>query len=159
MVVGEPGSELVQTTVRLAREWELDARAYDNVYGATVGLARANGRRVLVLGRIQDLAGHNGAFFRIAVGHAARCCCLLDPSPPAGREDLLAALRTGVTMAGDVQEVGSILREWLTAASSLPNDSWLGARDTSHEPRATGHERRLADDWRATEAELSALLE
>jgi hypothetical protein len=150
IVVGEPGSELVRTTVRLAGEGELDVVLCDNVYSATAGVAQAKGRRILVVGPIRDLADQNGVFFRIAHSHAARCCCLLDHRHRVGREDLRTALQSGVTIVGDVQDVGSVLTQWLTTASSA----------VARPPRATGDEgQEVRDDWRATETELRALLE
>jgi hypothetical protein len=102
VAVGDPGSGLVQTTVRLAREWEIDAVPCDNVYSAVAAMAKAADRRVLVVGEMRELAKEDSAFFRVAAAHAVRCCCLLDKGSPAGREDLLAALRAGVAILGDV---------------------------------------------------------
>jgi len=174
VVVGDPRGELVQTTMRLAREGEIDAVACDNVYGAVAQIAKAAGRRVLAVGTMQELARENGAFFRIAAAHAVQCCCLLDRTGPAGREgnrapqceiahlatrtqDLLAALGAGVTILGAVPDVRSVLKEWL--ATPQPR----GARPVSRDAAPAGHRRGAVaeaadEEFRATEAELSALL-
>jgi hypothetical protein len=157
VVVGDPGGELVQTTVRLAREREMDATPCDNAYAAVAQMAKAAGRRILVVGPIAELARENGAFFRIAAAHAVRCCCLLGKSGPDGRENLLAALRAGAAILGDAQDVRGVLKEWLRTAPS---------RGSPHvEQQALPARRRAQDaadasfeDLRATEAELSALL-
>ena len=154
IVVGEPGSELVQTIVRLAREREIDAVPCENVYAAVVAVAQAAGRRILVVGQIQELAVENGAFFGISVAHAARCCCLLDPGRAAGAQDLLAALRANATMVGALPEVRAVLQDWLATAE--PPSAPRHGRGTEHTQRPVREE--TYDDLRATEAELSALL-
>jgi hypothetical protein len=154
MVVGEPGSELVETAVQLAREGEIDAVPCANVYAAVVAVAQAAGRRVLVVGRIQELAVENGAFFEISAAHAARCCCLLDPGRAAGPPDLRAALRTHALLIGAVSEVRAVLKDWL--ANAQPHDTPRRGRGASHARRLVREE--TYEDLRATEAELSALL-
>jgi hypothetical protein len=158
VVVGDPGGELAQTTVRSACEGEIDAVPCDDVYAAVTQMAKAAGRRVLVVGPVTELATENGAFFRIAAAHAIRCCCLLDKTGSDGREDLVAALRAGVTILGDVQDVRGVLKEWLTTAPS--HGAPRVARDASQAKRRA-HDAADAsyEDLRATEAELSALLE
>lgn len=156
VVVGAPGSEFVRTTVRLAREWAIDAVPCDDVYSAVVGLAGQVGRRVLVLGGIRELTRENGAFFSIASAHAVQCCCLLDKSSSAKRRAMLAALRAGASVIGDVQEVGGVLREWLAMAGQGGSPRARNASQTkrlSHDTPGTVYE-----DLRATEAELNALL-
>jgi len=154
IVVGDPGDELMQTTVRLAREREIDAVPCENVYAAVVALAQAAGRHVLVVGQIKELAGENGAFFGIVTAHAACCCCLLDKSSPAGQENLLMALRVGVTILGRAPDVRGVLAEWLAAPG--PREARRRARDASHAQRHAWEE--TCEDLRATEEELSALL-
>ncbi len=154
IVVGEPGSEWVQTIVRLAREREIDAVPCANVYAAVVAVAQAPGRRLLVVGRIQELAVENGAFWGISAAHAARCCCLLDPGRPTGSQELLMALRANATLLGAVPDVRAVLKDWLATAEpqAAPCRGW-GAAHTKRPVREETYE-----DLRATEAELSALL-
>ncbi len=154
IVVGEPGSELVQTSVRLAREREIDAVPCANVYAAVVTLAQAAGRRVLVVGPIQELAVENGAFLRISAAHAARCCCWLDPGRAAGPPELLTAVRANVTILGAVADLRAVLKDWLTAAEppETPHPG-RGVSPAKHPVREETYE-----DLRATDAELSALL-
>ncbi len=147
IVVGEPGGELVQTIVQLTREREIGTVPCANVYEAVVAMAQAAGRRILVVGRIRDLAVDNGAFLRISAAHAARCCCLLEADQTAEPQDLLAASRGNATMVGAVPEVRAILRDWSATAGSP------GAAPAQRPVREQGYE-----DLRATDAELRALL-
>ena len=155
IVVGEPGGELVQTLVRLACEREIDAVPCENVYAAVVAVAQAAGRRVLVVGQIRELAVENGAFFELSAAHAACCCCLLDPGRPAGPQDLLAAVRANATMIGTGADVPVVLKDWL--ATPEPRRAPRRGRGASHTKRSVREE--TYEDLRATEAELSALLE
>jgi hypothetical protein len=158
VVVGDPGGELVQTTVRLARERETDTVTCDDVYAAVAQIAKAAGRRVLALGTMQELAGENGAFFRIAAANGIRCCCLLDQVISARRSDLLAALGGGATIFGDVQDVRSLLDQWLAPPQGRGSPRIL--RDASQARRLSRDGADASyEEFRATEAELSALLE
>jgi len=153
VVVGDPQGEFVQATLRLAREGEVEATVCDNVYAAVVKMAGTRGRQVLVLGAMQELAKEEGAFFRIVAAHAVRCGCLCDQSLPAARKELLAALQAGVTVLGDLQDVRRFLKEWLALSARGPRDAAPGKRQTR---RA---EEMPCEEFRATAAELSALLE
>jgi hypothetical protein len=148
IVVGEPGSELVQTMVRLAREREIGAVPCANVYEAVVAVGQAAGRRILVVGRMRDLAVDNGIFLRISAARAVRCCCLLEAGRTAGPQDVLAASRANATMVGAVPEVLAVLQDWLATAGPQ------AAAPAQRPVREQGYE-----DLRATEAELRALLE
>jgi hypothetical protein len=110
-------------------------------------MAQAAGRRILVVGRIQDLAVDNGMFLRISAARAACCCCLLEADRMAGPQDLLAAARTNATIVGSVPEVRAVLQDWSATAESP------GAPQAKRPGREETYE-----DLRATEAELSALL-
>jgi hypothetical protein len=157
VVVGDPNGELVSTMRRWAREGEIDAVTCDDVYAAVARIAQAAGRRVLVVGRMRDLARENDVFFRIAAAHAICCCCLLDQTGPSLRAALLAVLQAGVTVVDSVPDVRRILQEWLGT---------LAAPDSRHAAREAapvGGRARAAPEasyaeFRATEAELSALL-
>jgi hypothetical protein len=154
IVVGEPGSEWVSTVVQWARESEIDAVPCANVYAAVVALAQAADRRVLVVGRIEELAIENGALFEILTARAARCCSLLAPGRAAGTRDLLAAVRANATMVGAVPDIRAVLKDWLAAAA--PGETPRRGRGASPAKRPVREE--TYEDLRATEAELSALL-
>jgi hypothetical protein len=172
VVVGNPGGELAQTAASLAREAGIDAVACDDVYAAVTQIARAADRRILIAGRIQDLAKEEGSFFRIAAAHAVRCCCLLDKVGPAGRagdshrdpshlgpraQDLVAAVRAGATVLNNAQDLRDILEEWL--ATARRHDSPQSGPEPSQARRRTRDADDASyEDLRATEAELSALL-
>jgi hypothetical protein len=144
IVVGDPCSEFVRATVRLAREFEVEAMQCDDVYSAVAATARAAGRRALIVGAMRELAREGSRFFQIARLNTWRCCCLLEKGPVTGSGGMLTALRAGASIVGDAREVRPILKEWLA------EDTRRGARRSLCD---------LADeDLRATEAELSALL-
>ena len=143
VVVGGPDEALTQTAARLARAGGLEVLPCADVYAAVAALAEAAGRRLLVVGKMQDLARENGSFFAVLAAHAVRCCCLLDGERPAGATPLHAALRAGTTLISAASELEGVLRAELALAPS------------SGAPRAVPTEY---EDLRATEAELSALL-
>jgi len=154
IVVSEPGGELVQALVPLAREREIDAVLCANVYAAVVALAQAAGQRVLVVAPMRKLAAENGVFFGIGAAHGVRCCCLLDPGRAARTQDLRAAWRAHVTIVGAVPEARAVLQDWLATAE--PGSTPLRERGAPHTQRPVREE--TYDDLRATEAELGALL-
>lgn len=144
IVVGDARSEFVCETVRLADEYKVEAVQCADVYAAVAQAARSAGRRVLIVGTMRELARENGRLFPLAATNAVRCCCLLPKGTATGQATVLAALRAGVTVAGQTREVRTILEDWLTGGG----------------PRSGRPHRRdlLDDDLRATPAELSALL-
>lgn len=143
IVVGDPCGEFVRAMVRLACEYEIEAVQCDDVYSAVAATAGTEGRRTLIVGRLRELAREDSRFFRIAEANALQCCCFVDRGRAAGSGGMLAAMRAGASVVGDVREVGPILREWL--AGGAPR-------------RRTGLIDLMDDDLRATEAELNALL-
>jgi hypothetical protein len=169
VVVGEPGGTLVRTMTRWAGEARIDVAPCENVYTAVARMAGLGGRRVLVVGTMQELARDNGSFFPLAAARAVRCGCLLDGGRPVrcpteprpdpsrwGTRELVAALRAGATIVHDVQDLRSLLTEWLAApgrpATPLPEQ---GTRPARRPASADA----LYEDCRATETELRALLE
>ncbi|MCU0916326.1 MAG: hypothetical protein MUC88_17450 [Planctomycetes bacterium] len=158
IVVGEPKGEFVRAAMQLTQEWELDTVPCADVYTALVAIAGRAGRPIMVLGAMKEFLRGNRAFFAIASSHAVRCCCLLDlGSRPTQPQALLAALRTGATLAGDWREAGDILRDWLATRGSDDRSRERAAAPAG--PR--GHEvpGLLPEDLRATKAELDALLQ
>lgn len=144
VVVGDPRSEFVQAMVRLSREHQVEVLRCEDVYSAVATMARAGGRRVLVVGAMRELAREGGRFFRIAEANAQRCCCLVrhDPSLDAGA--MTAAIRSGVHLARDTQEVETVFQDWLSDGGRwVPRPSLADLRD---------------EDLHATEEELIALL-
>lgn len=144
IVVGDPCSEFVRATVRLAKQYEVEAVQCQDVYSAVAVTAKAGGRHVLVVGTMRDLAREDHRFFRIAEANALRCCCLLDKELAAGSRGVLAALRAGASVIDSRKEVDAVLTEWLSSGAGRA--ARMSLRDLKD------------DDLRATEAELSALL-
>ncbi len=157
VVVGDPGSALVETAVRLAEARRLEALRCADVYAAVAALAGAAGRRLLVVGRMQDLARENGAFFDLAAAPVARCCCLLDGNRPAGPEHLRPALQAGAVLIGAVSDFQGVLQDWLTRAPA-PGTPRAARKAAPAGRRAPEAADAAFEDLRATEAELSALL-
>jgi hypothetical protein len=94
----------------------------------------------MVVGRLADLALEKGRFFGLARENGVHCCCLLDQATTAGREEVLVAAREGTHLAGNVEEIRSVLDAWLAAGGCDAAGGFLNEED------------------RATEAELRALL-
>ncbi len=134
----------------------IDAVACDNVYAAVTRIWRKRrSRRILAVGTIQELTREKDAFFRIMAAHVIPCCCLLDKTGPVGRKNLLAAAAFAVRLLDAVADVRSVLEEW--RATPPPRGEPRVA------PASSGRCRNdVADtsyeEFRATEAELSALL-
>jgi hypothetical protein len=144
VVVGDPCSAFVRTMIQLSREYRLETIRCDDVYSAVVATARASGRQILVVGTIRELAREKGRFFQIAEANGQRCCCLAGRGIAHDMGGVLAAVRAGARVFADVQEVGPVLKEWLS--------------NSGHRPRRTDLGDLRDDDLRATEAELLALL-
>jgi hypothetical protein len=144
IVVGDPCSEFVRETVRLAREYRVHALQCGDIYAAVAQTAAATGRRTMVVGTLKELARENGRLFALAAAHAARCCCLLDKGVTNGREAIVAALRPGASVIGEARQVRAVLEEWLAGGGRRPAS--VDLRDLA------------GDDLRATPAELDALL-
>jgi hypothetical protein len=143
VVVGDTRDDLVVQTLRLTSEYEVDVARCDDIYSTVVELAARGRRCVLLIGRFRDMAKEAGRLFALASRSGARCCCLLERNDPAGQGDVLAAVRAGVWLAGRVEEIEPILRDWL-------------AGNGCH--RGLGGGCLTDDEYRATEAELNALL-
>jgi hypothetical protein len=157
LVVGDPDGPLVPAVRRLVCEGEIDIATCADVYAAVVRIAQAAGRRLLVVGMMQDLARENSAFFPMAAARTIRCCCVLDRAASSAREELLGALKAGVTILGDVQDVRGVLKEWQGTPPAA--DAGSGARGTASAGRRTrAAEEEFYEEFRATAAELDALL-
>lgn len=142
IVVGERNEAFVVEAVQLARQYELEPMRCDDVYSAAAILARAN-RCVAVIGRFGDMTREDGAVFHLAHRAGAQCCCLLNEDIAAEREKILGAVRQGVHLVGETEEVGDFLEGCLAGG-----------------PFASRHDDGLkGKDCRVTKAELEALLE
>jgi len=144
VVVGGPCSEFVRTTVRLAREYEIEAVQCDDVYSAVAATAQAVGRPALVFGQMRDLARENGRFFEIAAANATCCCCVLEEGGAMCREGILPAVRAGASILGHADQMRGVLEQWLADSRRRSPRGRLGDL--------------FSEDLRATEAELRALL-
>lgn len=138
MVVGDTRDDLVGQTLHLAGDYEVNVVRCADIYAAAAELAAQGDGRVLLTGWFRELAGENGRLFALAARHGACCCCVLERQDPGRRGDISAAVRAGVLLVGRFEEIEPILADWLA--------------------RVSGSRRRADDEFRATEAELNALL-
>ena len=144
IVVDGPRDDLVAPALRLTSEYDVEITRCDDIYSAVAELAAPGKSGILLVGQLRDMARENGRLFALAERNQARCCCVVEPNRPAAEADMVAAIRGRVSLVVRPEEIERVVREWL---------AWSGCRG-----RSTAC--NLADDeFRATEAELRALLE
>jgi len=144
IVVGGARDDFVAQALRLAREYDVSVTRCDDVYSAVVDLAAPGRRDVLLVGPFREMARESGRFFALAARTGARCCCLLGREVSGAPRDVLAAVRAGVLIVTQVEEIEPILADWL--AHRICHSGGLGTRGL------------VGEEFRATEAELNALL-
>lgn len=142
IVVGVAHDAAAAEIARLAAEYEVDVRRCDDVYAATAEVALSRERCVLVVGRLGELAKEGRRFFAIAGGSGVRCCGLLDAATGAEPDVVAAAVRAGVVVIGATAEVKDVFDAWLAVGGCPPSEPVVC----------------LDEEYRATEAELNALL-
>jgi len=145
LLVGAVRDDIAGGLTRLTSEYEAALIRCNDVYAAVAELAVSPQRSMLVVGRLRDLARENGRFFIIAARNAVRCCGVLDEDAPLERDEILAAVRLGVSVVAGVDEVRGVFEDWLGVERRVPGQS--GA----FSPLGS-------DEFRASEAELNALL-
>jgi hypothetical protein len=82
-------------------------------------------------------------FIALADRHGVPCCCLLDGGGGAEGAGILAAVRLGVRLAGEIADVREFLRDRLEAQGDRGEDA---------------DEDLFREELRTTEDELKALL-
>ncbi len=138
IVVGDRHSDFVQEMGQLAGECGLAATQCDDIYLAATELARHSGGFLMVTGMFRQLIRGKGDFFALAGRNGVCCCCLLDKESDVERDKILAAVRLGVRLAGDIADIRQFLQDRMAAE---------------------GHDENLfSEPFRATEDELKALL-
>lgn len=142
LVIGDRDSRFVQEAARLARRHGLGVTSCEDVYSAAAELALSSGQFVAVAGLLRHLATGKGDFMALASRRGVPCCCLLDANRSADRRGLAAAVRRGVHVIGEPAEMREFLEDRLGAAGRSPGDE----------------DALSAEDYRATEAEIDALL-
>ena len=142
IVVDGSRDGLVAQALRLASEHEVEIAQCDDVYSAVAEMATSRGS-VLLVGRLDEMAREKGRLFALAARHKAQCCCVLEPERCAEAAGVLAAVAGGVSLVARAEEVGRVLKDWLT---------WNRCRS---KPAGSTF---IEDEFRATEAELNALL-
>lgn len=141
LAVGSSRDRLAIETLRLAAEYEVEGARCDDIYSAVADLAAGGRCCALVVGQLRDLGKEDGSFFRVAARNGARCAVLLEQAGLDDRRAVLTAVRARATMIDAVDELRGVVEAWLAGPGCLPEV-----------PRLTG------DEFRATEAELDALL-
>lgn len=141
LLVGAVRDDLVRGLERLAGEYEAALVRCSDVYAAVAECARSQGRCTLVVGRLRELAREQGRFFSLAARKGMTCCGVLDPEVPLERDEVLVAVRMGVSIAAGVDQVEGVFENWLGVGGF-----------------ASGRSALTAEEYRASEAELNALL-
>jgi len=134
----------VQEVVGLAGEYELATTRCDDIYSAAAELACHQDRFLGVAGTFRQLTRGKCDFFALARRHGVPCCCFLDRDSELERGKLLAAVRMGVRLAGELADV----REFLEDRLATEGD---GSADSREKDFCGG-------EFRATDDELKALL-
>ena len=142
IVVGAAHDAAAAEIARLAADYEVDVRRCDDVYAATAEVTLSRERCVLVVGGLGELAKEGRRFFAIAAGSGARCCGLLDAATGTEPDVVAAAVRAGVVVIGATAEVKDVFDAWLAVGGCPPSEPVVC----------------LDEEYRATEAELNALL-
>jgi hypothetical protein len=146
MAVGDLGATTATDLVRLAGEYEIALATCDNIYMAVAELASQPERPTLIVGQLEELTRENGVFFPIAARNGARCCCRLKANEPSDCAAMTVAVQKGARLISGNGDLAVAIGDWLAAG---PNRAVVPAAD----------ERECADeDFRTTQAELSALL-
>ena len=141
IAVGDLQDPLATEALRVAAEFEVAAVRCDDVYTAVAELAGGPRCCTLVVGPLRELARENNHFFLVAARHGARCVVLLEPPGTTERRDVLTAVRAGAWVIDALAEVREVVASWLAGPGCRPGTS-----------------RLAPDEFRATEAELDALL-
>jgi hypothetical protein len=142
VVVGDPSGSFAREAARVAGPYGLGVSFCADVYQAATELARRPAGFLAVTGDFRELARGKGEFLALLERRGVPCCCLLDGT--VEREAVLAAVRRGVRLAGSMADIREFLEDCLAAGSDRP---------PSVEPDSPA-----PDDYRATEAEIEALL-
>lgn len=146
MAVGDLGRTAMADVARLAGEHEIRVAVCEDSYSAVAELAGRAGRSSLVIGHLAELARENSVFFSIAARNGARCCCLRKAERPSDSEDAVAAIQAGARLISGNGDLVTAVENWL-------------AEDGDHAGAAVeSHWTRRDEDFRTTQAELSALL-
>lgn len=144
LLVGAVRDDLMGQLAQLACEYEAALVRCDDVYAAVAELASPEERYILAIGRLRELAREDGRFFSIAARNAARCCGVLEKNVPLERDEVLAAVRSGVAVVAQTDEIRGVFEDWLGVDGGLdPLDALSGL---------------ASEEFRASEAELNALL-
>ncbi len=146
IAVGDLDPTAAGDLVRLAGEYEIGLAGCADSYTAVAALAARSGRSTLVVGRLTELTRENAAFFSIAARNGARCCCLRKCDGFSDHERVVAALQAGAYLVNGNGDLAAAVRDWLAAETRRAEAQ--AARRPAHGD----------DDFRTTDAELSALL-
>jgi len=144
IVVGDRHGDFVRDMGDLAAEYGLGVTRCDDIYLAAAELARHPGQFLVAAGMFRRLIRGKGDFFALAQRNGVHCCCLLGEERHLERDIVLAAMRLGVRLAGDMADVRQFL-SGRPAAERRPGPE-VDTQDFFGEP------------FRATEDELKALL-
>ncbi len=141
LIVGTVRDDLVRGLSGLAAEYEAVIVRCSDVYVAVAECVTLHGASFLAVGSLRELARENGRFFAVAARNAGTCCALVDREGSLDRDGILMAIRMGIPVAAGMDQIKSVF------------ENWLGIGGSGFGPSAL-----VAEEYQASEAELSALL-
>jgi hypothetical protein len=144
IVVGDVRRWCADGAASLAAEFGLAVVRCGDVYRAVTVLARRRAGSYVVIGPLRDLVRERGSFLALAERHGARCGCLLDERDLVHGDRIRAAVRAGAAVVAAAPQLRVLLEQWLAQPRPGPDRRWA--------------DRRLKEEFQATEAELKALL-
>lgn len=144
ILVGDARSWCADEVAALSAEYGLEIIRCSDVYNAVTTLAQRPGHFCVVVGSLGDLGKERGTFYLVAQRYGARCCCLLDAHDLSQHGRIQTAVRAGVAVVAAASQLRVLLEEWLADGRSGLDRRWA--------------DRRLKEEFQATEAELKALL-
>lgn len=146
IVVGSAADRFVRDVMRLLDNYGIEFVRCDDVYSAVGESARRENGSTLLVGRLGQLSGEGGRFFRMARESGHTCCCLADGAGRRRHQGVLAAMRMGTRVISDPAGIEAVIDELLAADRSCSADR-------------EGEREYLRGELRITEAEMDALLE
>ncbi len=144
IVVGDRHGDFVRDMGHLVAECGLAMTRCDDVYQAATELARHPGQFLVVAGAFRQLIRGKGDFLTLAQRNGAHCCGLLDKERDVECDKVLTAMRLGIRLVGDMDDI----RQFLSGRLAAEGDPGPEADEQDF----------FSEPFRATEDELKALL-
>jgi hypothetical protein len=144
ILVGAARRWCADEVAALSAKYGLEIIRCSDVYKAVVTLAQRPSHFCVVVGSLSDLGKERGAFYLVAQRHGARCCCLLEAHDLSQHGRIQAAVQAGAAVVAATSQLRALLEVWLSDGRPGLDRRWA--------------DRRLKEEFQASEAELKALL-